>query len=86
VEISATLRVYVYREPEKPLKNAEVTVKGTGDNTFKVTTDEDGYFEKKDCIPDEYILDMEAVGRFWQLSCDKVTTVIFNGSLLLPSK
>jgi len=86
VEISATLRVYVYREPEKPLKDVEVAIQGSGDNGFKVATDAEGYIERKDCIPDLYVLKMESIEKLWELSCDKITTITLNGSPMLPSK
>jgi len=85
IEVCAALRVYVYRTHDIPLKNTELRIKGHGDNSFTVTTDESGYFEKTDCIPQLYELEVAEQEKTWPLSTDKITKIILNDSMVLGS-
>jgi hypothetical protein len=86
VEVSVALRAYVYRKHGIPLKNTEFHIKGHGDNSFTVTTDETGYFEKMDCIPQLYTLQIPGQEKMRTLSNDKVTKIILGDSVILSSE
>jgi len=86
LEVCVTLQAYVYRKHGIPLKNTEFHIQGHGDNSFTVTTDETGYFEITDCIPQLYTLQIIGQEKTWPLSNDKVTEIILDDSVIINSE
>ena len=86
IEVSATLRGYVYRKPEMPLKDSIVKITGSGDSALDATTDNEGYFERADCIPDLYTLGLAGKEQAWALSCSEINTIILEASSLPTSQ
>ena len=85
LEICFAVRAYVYRKHGIPVKNTEFTIKGHGDNSFTVKTDEAGYFEKTDCLPHRYTLEIAGHKKTWSLPADKVKKIILGDSVTVGS-
>jgi hypothetical protein len=75
VEISALLRVYCLTKLNKPLKNVKGTINGTGDNQEEVEMDNEGYIERKDCIPDIYTISINDLSEPRMLSMSEVNYI-----------